>query len=127
MTTTTILKRLGVLAGLVGLWAFGMLAVFEVADTPDETSGMLLAVYPPGYSEVQTFAALTTADASPVRRFGFETVWIANDPAPGLAGRLRETGALWVFDQSPLGTELAGCFGFVAFDVNKNPMKHQLR
>ncbi|MGB0682082.1 MAG: hypothetical protein ACPGOV_05220 [Magnetovibrionaceae bacterium] len=127
MTTASILKRLGMLAGLIGLWAIGMLAVFEFADSPDEASGMLLAVYPPGFSEPQTFAALTRADASPVRRFGFETVWIANDGKPGLAGRLRETGALWVFDQSPLGTELAGCFGFVALDVNKNPMKNQLR
>lgn len=102
----------GFLAGVLGLWLVVMAVVMRDAALPPEASGTLLAVFEPGTPQDEIFARLTRAEARPVRPTAFGFIWIVAGDTPGLAGRLKQQGALGAYRELPISPTLAGCFAY---------------
>jgi hypothetical protein len=103
---------LGLFAGVLVLWLFGMALLMRQAALPPEASGTMLAVFEPGTPEDEIFASLTRAEARVVRPSGLAFVWIVSGEEPGLAGRLGDQGALGAYRELPVSPTIAGCFAF---------------
>lgn len=88
-----------------------MAVVMRAAALTPEASGTMLAVFDPGTSEGDIFARLTRADARPVRPTAFGFIWIVAG-GPGLAGRLKQQGAIGAYRELPISPTIAGCFAF---------------
>jgi hypothetical protein len=100
-----------VLAGAVlAVWLAVMAVALRDAALPDATDGMVLAVFPPGTSEHDAFAAMVRAGGQPLRNTGLGFAWVAWGPAVGFVGRLKAEGAWAAFGELPVGPVLAGCF-----------------
>lgn len=100
-------------AGIVlVLWLVVMVVVMRMAVLPPDAPGPLLAVFEPAMSEDDIFARIVAANGTPMRRAGFDFVWLVQGAEPGLAGRLEAKGAIGTYAELPLNTSLAGCFAF---------------
>ncbi len=95
---------------VLGIWLAVMAAVMRVAALPPEATGPMLVVFEPGTPEDQLFASLVKAGALPVRATAFGFIWVVAGDEPGLAGRLREQGAIGAYAELPLSPSIAGCF-----------------
>jgi len=106
--------RLAVLLfiAVIGVWLAVMAVVMRLAALPPEASGTMLAVFEPGMAPDDVFARLTQAGARPVKPSAFPFIWVVNDDAPGLAGRLVAAGALGTYRDLPLSPTIAGCFAY---------------
>ena len=101
-------------AGLVGAAVLATLALLAallaLANRPDQASGDLLVLFPPGLAEPAVLAAATASDGAVRRRGPLGIGWELTSATPGFAGRLRERGAVLVLPTSPfVGLSLGGC------------------
>ncbi len=112
-------------ACVIGLAGTAGLAL--LADRPDEASGDLVAVFPPGTGETQALAAVAMSDGS-IRRGGpFGPIWLVTSATPGFAGRLRRQGARLVLPGLPFaGLSLGGC-SFMPYGSYDRPGVAKLR
>ncbi|MGH6820207.1 MAG: hypothetical protein ACREDU_05020, partial [Methylocella sp.] len=95
---------------MILIWLGVMAAVMRAAALPPEASGTMLAVFDPGASQDDIFAGLTRAEAQPVRPTAFGFIWIVSGDEPGLAGRLKQHGAIGAYRELPISPTIAGCF-----------------
>jgi hypothetical protein len=103
---------LKLLAWIIAVWLAGMALLVEAAALTPEASGILIAVFPIGTDTTRSISASAAADAKLVSTSWFENVVVVADEAPGLAGRLKDQGALAVFkNMSFAGFSFAGCIG----------------
>jgi hypothetical protein len=84
-----------------GVWlgAAGLMAAS--ARLPDEASGWVLVLFPPGLDSAAAAARIVDAEGLPSEPFGVAFAWMAYSPAAGFAGRLKDQGAVLVIP--PLG------------------------
>lgn len=93
-------------AGWVGFTGFAV----SRAALPAESSGLMLAAFPPHADDDAIFAAVVEAGGQAVRRTWFPGAWVVAGDDAGFAGRLRAAGAWGAFGQAPVGMpELGGC------------------
>jgi len=103
---------LKLLAWITGIWLVGMALLFEAAALPPEASGTVIVLFPIGTDSAGAIAASAAADAKLVSPSWFENMLVVADDTPGLAGRLKDQGALAVFENmSFAGVSFAGCIG----------------
>jgi hypothetical protein len=96
---------LSVFASVITLWLIAMFAIMRDAALPATANGVMLVVFEPGIPPDQAFAALTRADAKPIRKTAFGFIWVVD----GNAGRLKSAGALGSYRELPISPEIAGC------------------
>lgn len=100
------------LAWTVGIWLIALGLLFEAAALPPEASGTVIVLFPLSNRAAESVAASAAAGAKLVSASWFENVLVVADETPGLAGRLKEQGALEVFaNMSVAGFSFAGCIG----------------
>ena len=103
--------RLAVIFGLAVLliWGLVMAVSLREAALEDQTSGMVLAVFPPGTSDVEAFQAIAHAGGSPVRATWLGFAWVVEGREDGYVGRLKDAGMLAAFGEVPLAPAIGGC------------------
>ncbi|MDX2102544.1 MAG: hypothetical protein SF002_08390 [Alphaproteobacteria bacterium] len=103
---------LSVLGGVFAVWL--ALAVGLLADGglgPDET-GRMVVVFDPRLDGDQALLRVALADGRIVRHSWFPFALVVEDDQPGLAGRLRDAGALIAMREMLAAFMLAGgCLG----------------
>ena len=103
---------LKLLAWILGLWLTAMVIVFEAAVLPPEASGTVIVLFPLGTRSAEAVAASAAAGAKLVSASWFDNVLVVADETPGLAGRLKDAGAIDAFENmSFAGVSFAGCIG----------------
>jgi hypothetical protein len=103
---------LKLLGSILGLWLVAMALLFEAAALPPEASGTVIVLFPLDMRAAESLAASAAAGAKLVSPSWFENVLVVADETPGLAGRLRDQGALAVFENVGIaGVSFAGCVG----------------
>jgi hypothetical protein len=90
----------------------GMAAAMRSAALPPEAAGKMLAVFEPGSPQDDLFARILAAGGKPVRRTWLPFVWVVEGEEPGLAGRLKQQGAIGSYAELPFSPQVAGCFAF---------------
>ncbi len=103
---------LSIAAGVLLVWLVAMAIAMRAAALPDQASGAMIAVFPPGIGENGQITAIVNAGGKPVRQTWIGAVWVVEGDAPGYAGRLRQNGALAAYGELPFSPELAGCFAY---------------
>lgn len=91
------------------LWGLVMAVSLREAALPDQTSGMVLAVFPPGTSDDVAFSAMVEAGGSPVRATWIGFAWVTEGREDGFVGRLKQSGAVAAFGEVPLAPAIGGC------------------
>jgi hypothetical protein len=103
---------LKLLAGITGIWLLALVLLFKAAALPPESSGTVIVFYPLGTETAGSVAASAAAGAKLVSASWFANVLVVADEAPGLVGRLKDQGAVEVFENmSFAGFSFAGCIG----------------
>lgn len=103
---------LKLLSWILGIWLIALGLLFEAAALPPEASGTVIVLFPPGTKVAESVAAGAAAGAKLVSPSWFENVLVVADEAPGLARRLKEQGAIEVFENIRFaGISFAGCIG----------------
>ncbi len=90
-----------IFAALLGWTAFAGIVV-SGQSVDDSRSGRLVAVFPPGTGRHATLDRLSRTEASLVQDSILPFVWTLYSAEPGLAGRLRQSGAIGVFPDTGL-------------------------
>ena len=103
---------LGLFAGVILLWLAIMAVVMRHAALPADAAGPMLVVFEPGTDADEAFTRLVAAGATPVGPTAFGFIWMVSGGEPGLAGRLRDQGALGAYAELPLSPTVAGCFAY---------------
>jgi hypothetical protein len=101
---------LALFAGVLILWLVVMAVLMRAGALLPEASGLMLAVFEPGTPPDAVFASLVAAEARPVRSTAFGFIWVVAGDTPGLAGRLKEQGAIGAYRDLPISPTIAGCF-----------------
>ncbi|SMH58412.1 hypothetical protein [Azospirillum agricola] len=96
-------------AVVLAVWAAAMGLSLRQAALPEETDGLMLAVFHPGTSEADAFTAMVRAGGQPVRTTWLGFAYVARGLEPGYVGRLKAEGALAAFGELPVGPTLGGC------------------
>ncbi len=91
------------------VWAGMMGLSLRQAALPEETDGLMLAVFRPGTTEVEAFGAMVQAGGDPVRSTWLGFAWVTRGLEPGFVGRLKRQGAIAAFGELPVGPALGGC------------------
>ena len=105
---------LKLLAWIAGVWLVAVAVLFKAAALPPEAGGTVIVLFPLGTEAGEAFTASAAAGAKLVSTSWFENMLVVVDEAPGLVGRLKEQGALEVFENmSFAGFSFAGCIGAV--------------
>jgi hypothetical protein len=103
---------LKLLGWIVGIWLAAIALLFKAAALPSEASGTVIVLYPLGTNTAGSVSATAAAGAQLVSPSWFGNVLVVADETPGLAGRLKDHGALAVFENMSLaGFNFAGCVG----------------
>jgi hypothetical protein len=103
---------LKLLAWITGIWLLGLALLFEAAALPPQASGTVIVLFPIGTEPPQSIASSAAAGAKLVSLSWFENALVVADETPGLVGRLKDQGALEVFENmSFAGFSFAGCIG----------------
>ena len=103
---------LKLLSWIIGVWLVGLALLFEAAALPPEAGGTVIVLYPIGTEIAQSVAASAAAGAKLVSPSWFENMLVVADETPGLVGRLKDQGALEVFENMTFaGFSFAGCIG----------------
>jgi hypothetical protein len=96
---------LTVFASVIAIWLIAMFAVMRDAALPASAQGIMLVVFEPGTKDEVAFAAITRAEAKPIRKTAFGFIWVVD----GIAGKLKAQGALGSYRELPISPEIAGC------------------
>lgn len=99
-------------SAVMAVWLSAAAVVLSAASLPDEAGGKALAVFDPRRSADETFAAIVTSGARPIRAV-LPFIWVVQRDEAGLAGDLRRNGAHLVTAQFTFGPMLAGCLAYV--------------
>lgn len=91
------------------VWTGLMGLSLRQAALPNETDGLVLAVFRPGTSETDAFRAMVQAGGEPVRATWLGFAWVARGLEPGFVGHLKQQGAIAAFGELPVGPTLGGC------------------
>jgi len=103
---------LKLLAWIAGIWLIGLALLFEAAALPSEAGGTVIVLFPLGTDSAESVAASAAAGAKLVSASWFENVLVVADESPGLVRRLKQAGALEVFENMTFaGISFAGCVG----------------
>jgi hypothetical protein len=94
-------------------WLLLMAVLMRNAALPPEASGTMLAVFDPKVSELEALKMIAEADAKILRKSNFDFIYVVQSDEPGLAGKLKKSGALGAYKELPIAPELAGCFAVV--------------
>jgi len=94
---------------VVAVWLGLMGVSLRQAALPEETDGLVLAVFPPGTSDDAAFSAMVNAGGEPVRPTWLGFAWVARGREAGFVGRLKNEGAVAAFGELPVGPALGGC------------------
>jgi hypothetical protein len=86
-----------------------MFALMRASALEPEATGPMLVVFDPGISHDQAFAAITRAEAKPIRQTAFGFIWVVD----GKAGALAREGALGAYRELPISPVVAGCIAVV--------------
>jgi hypothetical protein len=90
----------------------GVIVIFAImrdAALKPEANGIMLVVFEPGIADDLAFAAITRAEAKPIRKTAFGFIWVVD----GNAGRLEREGALGSYRNLPISPEIAGCVAVI--------------
>jgi hypothetical protein len=92
-----------------------LVALALVTRLKDETSGAVLAVFPPRTPQDQIFAAIEQSDARVLRATRLANAWILEGTQTGFVGALKSAGALGAWKPvSGVSFAVGGCgFGAV--------------
>jgi hypothetical protein len=96
---------LSVFASVIAIWLIAMFAIMRDAALPPSADGTMLVVFEPGTKDDEAFAAITRAEAKPIRKTAFGFIWVVD----GNAGKLKAEGALGSYRDLPISPEIAGC------------------
>jgi hypothetical protein len=96
-------------ATVIAIWLIAMFAVMRDAALKPEANGIMLVVFEPGTADDVAFAAITRAQAKPIRKTAFGFIWVVD----GNAGLLQNQGALGAYRNLPINPEIAGCVAVV--------------
>jgi hypothetical protein len=96
-------------ASVIALWLIAMFVIMRDAALKPEANGIMLVVFEPGTEPDVAFAAITRAEAKPIRKTAFGFIWVVD----GNAGRLETEGALGSYRNLPISPEIAGCVAVV--------------
>lgn len=91
--------------GVIAGWLVIMMVLMRNAVLPPEASGTMMVVFEPGIAPDDAFAAITRANAKPIRETSFGFIWVVD----GEAGRLVQQGALGAYRELPISPLIAGC------------------
>jgi hypothetical protein len=100
---------LTVFASVIALWLVVMFALMRASALPSDANGVMLVVFEPGIADDVAFAAITRAEAKPIRKTAFGFIWVVD----GSAGKLKAEGALGSYRNLPISPTLAGCVAVV--------------
>lgn len=100
---------LSLFCGVIALWLIAMFAIMRDAALPADATGIMLVVFEPGTGDDMAFAAITRANAKPIRKTAFGFIWVVD----GNAGKLEAEGALGSYRDLPISAEIAGCVAVV--------------
>jgi hypothetical protein len=96
-------------AGVLLAWLAVMAVLTRNAALAPESSGTMLVVFPVSVSEAEAITAIAASGGNVVKKSGLSFAWLVDAPEAGLAGRLKEHGALGAYRELPIPVELAGC------------------
>ncbi|WP_137390520.1 hypothetical protein [Rhodoligotrophos defluvii] len=109
----------GIGVALLVVWLAVMaLAIRDAALAPDAT-GRMFVVFPPGLDDTAMVNRIAAAGGQPVRQTWIDSVWVVAGDRPGLAGALKDQGALGAYGELPVGMQLAGCFAWADAKVGQ--------
>jgi hypothetical protein len=94
---------------VIVIWIIAMFAIMRDAALKPEANGIMLVVFEPGIADDLAFAAITRAEAKPIRKTAFGFIWVVD----GNAGRLEREGALGSYRNLPISPEIAGCVAVI--------------
>lgn len=121
------------LLGLVAMLGLSV-ALAAVTRLPKNTSGTVLAVFPPRTPTDAVFAAIDETEARVIRATLFSNAWIVESQAPNFVARLQNAGALGAWKPvSGVSFAIGGCgFGAIlsndpAFEVSSIRYKPRTR
>ena len=97
-------------ASVIGLWLIGMALIMRAGALSSEATGTMLAVFEPNTSSDKVFASIVNAGGKPIRQTSFGFIWVVTSDEPGLAGKLKQNGAIGSYRNLPLSPTIAGCF-----------------
>jgi hypothetical protein len=84
---------LKLLLGFLGLWAVVMAVALPLATLPEDATGRVLVVFPPGLPADARLLAIAAADGQPVLPLAGGLAWLAESKSAGFVGRLTAAGA----------------------------------
>jgi hypothetical protein len=91
--------------GVIVVWLAVMMVLMRNAVLPPDASGTMMVVFEPGINSDDAFAAITRANAKPIRETSFGFIWVVD----GEAGKLVQQGALGAYRELPISPLIAGC------------------
>ena len=86
----------------------------KAASLPDDATGTMLAVFGPGKTDAEIFAAIHNQGGMPVRKTSYGNIWVVHADQPGFVRAIGAYGAVGVYRDLPIGIALAGCAGVIA-------------
>jgi hypothetical protein len=119
---------LKLLLGFLGLWAAVMAVALPLAALPEEATGRVLVIFPPGVPAEARLLAIAAADGRPVLPLAGGLAWLAepaeDSGAPGFVGRLTTAGAWAVYRPDTFAVlPDGGCF-FISVRKPGPPQPH---
>jgi hypothetical protein len=97
-------------ASVIALWLIAMAIIMRAGALTQEATGTMLAVFDPNTPSDKVFESIISAGANPIRQTSFGFIWVVSSDEAGLAGRLKENGAIGSYRNLPLSPTIAGCF-----------------
>jgi hypothetical protein len=95
---------------VIALWLIAMAIIMRAGALSPEASGTMLAVFEPNTPSDKVFASIVNAGGKPIRQTSFGFIWVVSSDEVGLAGRLKQNGAIGSYRNLPLSPTIAGCF-----------------
>lgn len=92
-------------ASVIAAWLVVMMLLMRSSALPPDAQGTMMVVFEPGISSDDAFAAITRANAKPIRETSFGFIWVVD----GEAGKLVQQGALGAYRELPISPLIAGC------------------
>jgi hypothetical protein len=109
----------GIALALLVVWLAAMTVAINHAALPPDATGRMIAVFPPGLSNEAMVEKIAAAGGKPLRQTWASSVWVIDGDEPGLAGRLKQHGALSTYAELPVGVQMAGCFAWADTRVDQ--------
>jgi hypothetical protein len=106
-------------AGVITIWFVAMALIVRSSALPPEASGPMLAVFEPGRTPEEIFAAIANAGGTPVRPTWLPFVWSVAGDEPGLAGRMVNNGAIGAYAELPFALTLGGCMTYADAKISE--------